>query len=88
MNRVLAIHLTCWPIANEISKVVQGKSDSRNMLFAWHVLRGVQLNAVKMRLHYEINMYFGNELKHSGPRIHFDIKNQMKKCLAPFSEEH
>lgn len=45
-------------------------------------------NAVKMRVHYEINMYFGNELKHSGPRIHFDIKNQTKKCLAPFSEDH
>lgn len=84
MSRVLAIHPTCWPTANEMSEVVQGKNDLRNMPFAWHMLKGVQLNAVKVRLHYEINVYFSNELKHGGPRIHFDVKNQMEKCLAFF----
>ena len=85
MSRVSAIRLTRWPTANEMSEVVQGKNDSRNMPFAWHLLKGVQLNTVKIRLHYEINVYFSNELKHGGPRIHSDIKNQMKKCLAFFS---
>lgn len=30
-----------------------------------------------MGLYHEINMYFSNELKRGGPRIHFDIKNQI-----------
>lgn len=84
MSRVLAIHSTCWPTASDMSKVVQGKNVSRNIPFEWYMLKGVQLNA-KVRLHYEINVSFSNALKHSGPRIHSDIKNEMKERLAFFS---
>lgn len=84
MSRVLATHSTCWSTASDTSEAVQGKV-SRNMPFAWYMLKGVQLNAIRVRLHHEINVCFSNELKHSGPRIHSDIKNKMKECLAFFS---
>lgn len=63
------------------SKLYEWNSTGQKGLRAWHMLKGIQINTVKMGLHHEKYMHFSNELKHSGPRIHFDITNQISKCF-------
>lgn len=49
-EHLLAVQPMCWPTANRMSNVARSNNYLSNKLFAWHMLKDVQLNAGKMRL--------------------------------------